>query len=363
MFNKYYSLKKILSKNADYNLIIGERSNGKTYSTLLYALKQYIDNGGQFAYLRRWADDVRGKRASQIFSSLNTNGEIYKLTNGEYSVINYSNGKFYLANYDEKLKKYINAPSECGYTFSLTAMEHDKSNSYPNVNTIIFDEFLTRRYYLPDEFIMFMNVISTIVRHRDNVKIFMLGNTVNKYCPYFKEMGLTKIKDMKQNTIDVYSYGDSNLTVAVEYCGTSFIKGSNKYFAFGNPKLKMITGGTWEIDIYPHLPYKYVPKDILFTYFIKFNGDILQCEIIQKNDEMFTYIHQKTTPIKDVKNDLIFSLEYSPRGNIITNINKPTNKLESKIWYFFAKNKVFYQDNTVGEIVRNYLIQCGKIDV
>lgn len=363
MFNKYYSLKKILSKNADYNLIIGERSNGKTYATLLYALKQYLKNGSEFAYIRRWSDDVRGKRASQIFGSLNSNNEIVKLTNGEYSIVNYYNGKFYLANYDEKLKKYINAPSPCGYTFSLTAMEHDKSNSYPDVNTIIFDEFLTRRYYLPDEFIMFMNVISTIVRHRDNVKIFMLGNTVNKYCPYFKEMGLTKIKDMKQNTIDVYTYGDSNLTVAVEYCGTSFIKGSNKYFAFGNPKLKMITGGTWEIDIYPHLPYKYLPKDILFTYFIKFNGDILQCEIIQKNDEMFTYIHQKTTPIKDVKNDLIFSLEYSPRGNIITNINKPTNKLESKIWYFFAKNKVFYQDNTVGEIVRNYLIQCGKIDV
>ena len=29
---KYYSLKKIKEKNADYNLIIGERSNGKTYS-------------------------------------------------------------------------------------------------------------------------------------------------------------------------------------------------------------------------------------------------------------------------------------------------------------------------------------------
>ena len=43
MFNKYYSLKKILSKNADYNLIIGERSNGKTYATLLYALKQYLN--------------------------------------------------------------------------------------------------------------------------------------------------------------------------------------------------------------------------------------------------------------------------------------------------------------------------------
>ena len=28
---KFYTLNRILSKNADYNVIFGERSNGKTY--------------------------------------------------------------------------------------------------------------------------------------------------------------------------------------------------------------------------------------------------------------------------------------------------------------------------------------------
>ena len=32
--NMYFSLDKILSKDYDYNLIIGERSNGKTYDLL-----------------------------------------------------------------------------------------------------------------------------------------------------------------------------------------------------------------------------------------------------------------------------------------------------------------------------------------
>ena len=31
---KYYSLTEILKKKAIYNMIIGERSNGKTYSVL-----------------------------------------------------------------------------------------------------------------------------------------------------------------------------------------------------------------------------------------------------------------------------------------------------------------------------------------
>ena len=34
--SNYYSLDKILSKNAQYNLIFGERSNGKTYAVLNY---------------------------------------------------------------------------------------------------------------------------------------------------------------------------------------------------------------------------------------------------------------------------------------------------------------------------------------
>ena len=36
--NKFYSLSAILKKNCTYNVIFGERSNGKTYSVLKYGL-------------------------------------------------------------------------------------------------------------------------------------------------------------------------------------------------------------------------------------------------------------------------------------------------------------------------------------
>ena len=57
--NKYYSLDKILSKDCDYNLIIGERSNGKTYALLEYSIKQFYTKGEQTALLRRWKEDIR----------------------------------------------------------------------------------------------------------------------------------------------------------------------------------------------------------------------------------------------------------------------------------------------------------------
>ena len=357
---KYYSLDNIYSKDCVYNIIIGERSNGKTYAVLKYAIEQYFKNGGgQLAIVRRWQEDIRGKRASEIFSALIVNNEISKASGGEFEGIYYYAGKFYFCNYDESGKPIYSDRDVFAHAFALSDTEHNKSISYPLIKTILFDEFLTRGAYLKDEFILFMNTISTIVRQRTDVKIYMLGNTVNKYSPYFKEMGLTHISKMKQGTIDIYQYGDSRLRVAVEYCAsTASKKDNNFYFAFDNPKLSMITEGAWELDIYPHLPVKYTPKDIIFIYFIKFNGNIYQCEIIEVDGEIFAYIHDKTTPIKDDDNDLIYSLESSHKINYNKNIYKPRNEIQRKILYFFEHDKVFYQDNEVGDAINNYLKIC-----
>ena len=359
---KYYSLENILSKNAHYNIIFGERSNGKTYAALEYLLTDYIKNGKQGAIIRRWKEDFRGKRGASMFNAHVANGLVSRLTNGEYTTVYSYSGRWFLANVDARNEgKLIPAPEPFCYGFALSDVEHDKSTAYPNIRSIVFDEFLTRQYYLPDEFVTFMNVISTIIRQRDDVKIFMLGNTVNQYCPYFTEMGLTHIKDMKKNSIEVYQYGDTKLRVAVEYADSVSQSGkpSDVYFAFNNPKLSMITGGAWEMAMYPHLPYKYTPKEVVFKYFMEFDRQILQCEVIKTNGSMFTYIHRKTTPIQHPDKDLIYSMEDDPRPNHIRNMRKSKQPINKRIAKFFSENKVFYQDNEVGEIVRNYLIKCA----
>lgn len=356
---KYYSLKPILKKNCTYNMIIGERSNGKTYSVLKYALENFIKNGGQIAYVRRWKEDVIGRRASEVFSALIQNDEVTKLTDGKYQSIYYLASKFYLCNYD-KDGRPIYCDEDCiGYTFALSDSEHNKSLSYPKVTTIVFDEFLTKHVYLTDEFILFMNTISTIVRDRTNVTIFMLGNTVNKYSPYFQEMGLSHIQQMKQGDIDIYTYGDSQLKVAVEYCAsTAKSKKNNYYFGFNNPALHMITNGAWELNIYDHLPIKYKPKNILFTYFIVFMERTFQCEIVSINDTYFTYIHEKTTEIKNPDTDLIYTLESNPKLNYNKDITKPITKLQERIYWFFKTDRVYYQNNDVGDCIHNYLKTC-----
>lgn len=352
---KYYSLKRIKEHNAQYNMVIGERSNGKTYAVLKEILENYFTNRSQGAIVRRWQDDFKGKRALSMFAPLVSDGIVLKLSKGQYDRLDYRSGCWYPARYDADTDTIIRGDDPICWAFSLSAMEHDKSTSYPRITTICFDEFLTRGYYLVDEFVLFMNVVSTIVRQRTDVTIYMLGNTVNWTCPYFTEMGIKHIKDMKQGTIDIYEYGDSGLRVAVEYCQSiADSKKSNVYFAFDNPRLQMITSGAWEIALYPHLPIKYKPHNIKGIFFICFEDDTLQCEVIKVDKDRFIYIHRKTTPIHDYDNDVIYSLNNDYRINHYQSLKKHRDKRSKVIAFLFSQNKVYYQDNEVGEIVRNY---------
>mgnify|MGYP000180529817 FL=1 len=164
---KFYSLKTILSKDAQYNIIFGERSNGKTYSVLKYGLEKFCKTGEQTAIVRRWSEDFKGKRGATMYQSLVNNHEIEKLTEGKWTDVYYYSGRWYLCKYIEKEERTI-LEKPIAYAFALGSMEHDKSTSYPEITTILFDEFLTRTMYLPDEFVLFMNVLSTIIRHRKN---------------------------------------------------------------------------------------------------------------------------------------------------------------------------------------------------
>lgn len=358
---KYYSLKKINQKDATYNVVFGERSNGKTYACLMQALKNYFKYGQQFAYIRRWTVDVAPRRMSNLFGALIESGVVAKLSNNQFSSIFYRTGRFYVCNFDKRGKPIYSDKNVIGYAFALIQNEHNKANSYPKVTNIIFDEFISSTTYLQNEFVLFMNTISTIVRNRTDVKIYMLGNTVNKFCPYFKEMGLSNVTKQKQGTIDIYNYGDSKLKVAVEYADNSkILKKNNYYFGFDNPKLKMITQGEWEFNLYPHAPIKWLPKHIQFIYFIEFDGHIYQCEIIAKDQQLFTYIHEKTTPIKNEKQDLIYSLAFHTTMNYNRNILKPVNEVEKKIMWFFVHDRVYYQDNEVGDAIHNYIEICKR---
>lgn len=357
---KFYNLENILAKNCVYNIIFGERSNGKSYALKKYAIDNYLERKEQTALIRRWDEDFKGKRGVVLFDDICE--YIAKKTKNEWTDVKYYAGRWYLMRREEENVIVDDTPFL--YGFSLTAMEHDKSTNYPNITTIVFDEFLSRNGYLNDEFVMFMNTCSTIIRHRENVKIFMLGNAVSRYSPYFEEMGLTHVGEQALGTIDIYTYGNSKLSVAVERTApTEGGKASDFYFAFDNPRLRMIQNGGFELGLYAHLSHddKYRPADVACNFFIEFKGDIIKCDVVVKDDRYFIFCQRKTTELKAPDTDLIFSPLNDSRPNWRKRLTKPVTRLEHKIYDLFVQDKVYYATNEVGEVVRNYLLFCKGV--
>ena len=164
---------------------------------------------------------------------------------------------------------------------------------------------------------------------------------------------------MEEGKIDIYHYGNSNLVVAVERTDTAKKtkgKKSDVYFAFENPRLKMLTEGDYMLGLYPHAPFRWLPKEVKFIYFIVFDGEIFQCEIIKHGNDWITFIHEKTTPIKDPDKALIYQQEIDHRKNYARRILHPVNEVQNAVARFFVKEKVFYQDNRVGEQINQYLL-------
>lgn len=96
---------------------------------------------------------------------------IKKESKGLYDDYIYKSNVFYLTNSE------TNKRSEpVIFAASLVNTEHTKgSDRAPNgVKYIVFDEFMTRDTYLPNEFVSFSNVISSFVRNRKGTVIYLL---------------------------------------------------------------------------------------------------------------------------------------------------------------------------------------------
>lgn len=369
---RYVDIKPLIDIDAHYRLMVGERSNGKSYAVLKYHLEKFVKSNytEPIAIIRRWGEDFMGANSQRTcYDSLMFNGDgnniIKEMT--DFDGVEYYSGRYYLTRYDEKEEKNKRTDIIIAYAFSINNSEHYKGAQFPTITTVLFDEFISDKTYLPDEFTLFMNLLSTIVRQRDNLEVFMCANTINVFNPYVREMGLSRFKKQAIGTIDTYTYGDSELKVAVFLTDSAPKKSkkSNVYFAFNNPKLNMITGGDsiWQIGVYPHSPIKFSHiDDVVFKYWIRFNDDEFQCEIVQKGTYNFTYIFQKTSDYKHLDNDLIFDAEgvcdmyhqYSIRNNSL-----PRDFINKLLMYFNSK-QVYYSDNTTGNAINTYIEWCKK---
>ena len=361
MNDKYYDIRKLIQCNSEYLIAFGEKSNGKSTACQMVLCISYWLFDAQSVLLRLYNEDFLKGRAEKMFKGI-PKGFISDLTNNEWEDIKYKNYGWYFIKIDKEKNEII--WDEKPFCFRQCILNAGSSFQMPDVELILFDEFIRKdtQRNVPDEFVEFETVVSTIKRNKTSLQIFMCGNSVSYHSIYWIEMGLKNIRNQKQGSIDTYTYGSSSLSVSVEYCETpkGKDKESNKYFAFNNPKLEMISNGRFQLDIYPHLPIKYKSKDIVLSYYIKHDSFMFQCDIVSKDTSTFTYIHDELDKTVDFNSDIIYSMDEDSRGNVNKNISKCLYPWMKVIWNFYPMHKVFYKNNEIGDIVNNYLKWCIK---
>lgn len=93
----HYNIDNIDKENANFNIIFGEKSNGKSYAVKhKWAILHYIETGKRFILLRRWKEDISQLWIEQYFADV----DVVKITNGRYNCISVYRKVLYFSVYD-----------------------------------------------------------------------------------------------------------------------------------------------------------------------------------------------------------------------------------------------------------------------
>ena len=178
----FWNPRRTLTHNMLINIIVGNRGGGKSFGAKEWAIDNFLKNKEQFGYIRRYKEDLR-KPMEQFFKDIQ-----YKYPDFEFKV---DDGKFYIRLRPANEKEKWTEDDIAGYGFVLSTADNRKSIAYPNITTLIFDEFLLQQgnqRYLKDEPLTLLSLYETIARPGTNhprVVLFMLANAISITNPYF----------------------------------------------------------------------------------------------------------------------------------------------------------------------------------
>lgn len=174
----YFDTKYVDSLGTFMNVEMGARGIGKTENNLGEALEDFRDYSDEFIYLRRYKSELSGAK------------ELLKNWVDDYTYVGDRNGGGSWHWYGNRL----------GFAVPLSVHGNYKSGfNFSKVGRIIFDEAIlmpsSSQRYLTNEVEQLFEFISTVARHRKNIKIYILGNNLSFFNPYVVYFNVKIFKD------------------------------------------------------------------------------------------------------------------------------------------------------------------------
>lgn len=337
MARTYYDISEMLKTNAEYMMLLGQRSNGKSYQVKKTVLEDFYFNETKFIYLRRWKADIKQKEVSTYFDDI----PIAKYTNREYNSVRAMNGFIYLCKIEDGL---IVEKIEMGRYCALNEYERYKSQVFMNYKNIVYEEFITDSIYLNDEPKLLQQFVSTVAR-LDKIRVFLIGNTLTRVCPYFHEWCLENVLKQKQGTIEIYKYhmeDNVEVKIAVEYCANT----NNKNTMFFGQAAKQIVTGEWDVKEVPKLPRQLYEYEKIYEVMVVYQAFKFVLELLIEPKEggviIFVYPYTSNRKIQRVITD-----EFSDKPYISSKLDID-KKPELLMLKALRMDKVCYSDNLTG---------------
>lgn len=346
---------------ANWRIAFSQRGPGKSYQIKCEAIDRWLSSGKQFGLLRRLDNELTIDKVSEYWGDMTeyfTQRAKEVFPGYDYFIITPKAGKWtvYGMHNDSMQKDKLGI---IGYYFAINCSQRYKSVSYPDIDFVVVEEFMSESHqYLLGEFDKILSIISTIKRRRTDFIIYMLGNTVDMNCPVLHDMGIN-VREMAQGDIKLFTYyggskGETKNTVAVEYIRpVAQSDESESFYVFNRQQENMIINGAWQTSDYPQFD---IEEDFYRTVHPKLSIVIDYRDI--KLYGYFDYNSKSKTPVMYVSNErlgnrfkyiFITSKTNVSRNQFAYNSDLPIIKnIKSLIMMCLNNNSILYSSNYAG---------------
>lgn len=346
----------------DWNVYLSERSRGKTTNLLLLGMCCFYTDGIQIQYIRQYDDMLTPSKLNSLFDVIIDNKYIEKMTDGEFNSVKYYRREWFFVHINEHQE--IDAECETPFCHCLGI---NKESSYrstynaPHGDFIIFDEFMrTDKLYMSDEFVLFNNILSTIIRKRTTAQIFMLGNMVDISNPHLLEMGILDIV-RKMPRGDFKKIDADGTLICIKSISMDNIHDKqfsiSKYFPWKTAKMVGITGagGKWALKMYPHAPRD--DFQIVDKAQIECDEGLICREIRAYKNGLYVMFYPLYKPLE---NRVSYTLNDELPFNTMRRYGLGYTDTDKYVYKLIKIKHVYFSDNVTGDRVYTYLKNIKK---
>ena len=339
-----------------YYMMISKRGVGKTTSMILLGLILFKLYGVRIQYIRQTSDMLAPKFSQELMSTILSCGYIKTLTEGRWNAAYYHANRWVFAKQDEDGHIIEKTNIHFMYTLSIDQSFTYKSNyNAPDGDFIIFDEFIGKRY-TPNEFIYFLDILSTIIRKRSGSIICMLSNAIDEYSEYFDEFEIyDEIRKMKKGDCRICtSSGGTRVYVElIDHHDKNSARLNKEFFGFKNPRLYAITGaGEWNVPVCKHYDTEDETAELIDrTHYIQMGYNLACIELWESEKYgLFCRVHKAPRVYDD---SIIYTMDMIEDSRFRK--SRGWSKVDAFLWGLLRHDKWHYANNSMKNFVDKYV--------